>query len=693
MAKNARPLDDASWQALLVEMKLQLGIRFTVAVGVSQDSDVPLVVGWRRPKILLPVDCKCWTVEKRRAVLAHELSHVARHDVFWQIVARLACAVYWFHPLAWLAERRMRVERELACDDAVLRSGSQPDEYAAVLLDVAAAVSRRPRARAAGIAMACRHPIQRRIRAILEPGHNRLPVGPRTGRLLLAAALLLAVLAAGLHPFAPPQVKADPQNATVAGTKSSAIFAATKLEKPGDTSKPAAGNANPKGSATAEASSSTPPVASLLFNDKHSAVAVQTEKDVNFVLVYSGCLSSGMVYRYWEKSWRFEDSVYLVDKEKTRVAKKNVDKRKFAVKYTSSAPRTLFLDGKAYDLSQGRIFILRDEGDPVQTNRTLPLRDEKDLVAIGDFAESRAGELLPKDKQGQDAAGVNGKLDVAVPTEVKGRVVDEKGKPLAGADVWLPVCLYGIGPDQTLHTKSDAQGRFVVEISAALRAKIRWWDWVTMVCWAYAPDHQVGVAKVAKPGGASDVVIRLGPETDTSFIVLDPQRRPCAGALVEPYWISIVNTYNLPDELRPNVAASTDAEGRVRLPAVSRETLYNVRITTKEFGIQVQRVEKSRPPAIAGSTIHLRPVGKIEGRLIADPPETARNVRLFFSIEDRQARPAESRATSSAKSTWLSIPSTGQYPRGRRKATPRSNPIRTVDSSSRHWPKAIWQFM
>ncbi len=193
-------------------MKLQFGIRWAVALGVSQEADVPLTIGWRRPTILLPIDCRSWTAEKRRVVLAHELSHVARHDVFWQVAARLACVVYWFHPLAWLAERRLRVERELACDDAVLRSGSQPGQYAAVLLDVAAAVGRRPCTGAAVIAMACRHPIQRRIRAILQPGLNRLPVGPRTGRLLLASALLLVVLAAGLHPFAPPQVKADRQN-------------------------------------------------------------------------------------------------------------------------------------------------------------------------------------------------------------------------------------------------------------------------------------------------------------------------------------------------------------------------------------------------------------------------------------------------------------------------------------------------
>ena len=133
------------------------------------------------------------------------------------------------------------------------------------------------------IAMACRHPIQRRIRAILKPGLNRLPVGPRTGRLLFAAALLLVVLAAGLHPFAPPPVKAEPRNAAVARTKSSAIFAATKLEKPGDTSKPAASNANPNGGATPAASSPASPEASLprrthVFNDKYSAVAVQQRK-------------------------------------------------------------------------------------------------------------------------------------------------------------------------------------------------------------------------------------------------------------------------------------------------------------------------------------------------------------------------------------------------------------------------------
>ena len=161
-----------------------------------------------------------------------------------------------------------------------------------------------------------------------------------------------------------------------------------------------------------------------------------------------------------------------------------------------------------------------------------------------------------------------------------------------------------------------------------------------MVLWAYAPNHQVGTARAEKQSGASrwSSGSEQKPTRPSSYST--PGDSLLRGRC-RPYGITAVNIHNLPDELRSDVAARTDAEGRVWLPAVSRETLFNVRITTKKFGIQVQRVEKSKPPATAGGTIHLRPVGKIEGRLIADPPETARNARLFFSTEDRRAKPTE----------------------------------------------------
>lgn len=143
------------------------------------------------------------------------------------------------------------------------------------------------------------------------------------------------------------------------------------------------------------------PTSTRLWNDTHAAYAVQSEKEVNFVLLYEGVLSTGMS-ESWSGTtdyWAFEGSIHLVDREKTKAAGQNVDKRVIAVKYASDAPTMLYLDGKAYDLANppaagakgvgplpGRLFILREEGDPIQTDRTLPLRHEQDLATLGTFA-------------------------------------------------------------------------------------------------------------------------------------------------------------------------------------------------------------------------------------------------------------------------------------------------------------------
>jgi len=133
------------------------------------------------------------------------------------------------------------------------------------------------------------------------------------------------------------------------------------------------------------------------------------------------------------------------------------------------------------------------------------------------------------------------------------------------------------------------------------------------------------------PDGASDVLIRLGPSADTSFVVLDREARPFAGALVEPFYIRTWQGVQFPpEELLGRVSARTDAEGRVKLPAAPPDLLYQVRVTSKDFGIQMQRTieARSRP-------IQLRPAGKIEGRLIADQPGIVRGVRLAFSSQEQ----------------------------------------------------------
>ncbi len=126
LVQTATIPSDPSWSEMAGVLAAQLGVRRRVAVRISDRIAVPVTAGWIRPVILLPSECDGWAGSRRRMVLIHELSHVARGDVLWQIAAKLACVLYWPHPMVWFAARRMRVEREAACDDAVLRDVERP---------------------------------------------------------------------------------------------------------------------------------------------------------------------------------------------------------------------------------------------------------------------------------------------------------------------------------------------------------------------------------------------------------------------------------------------------------------------------------------------------------------------------------------------------------------------------------------
>ena len=78
-----------------------------------------------------------WQDDRRRAVLLHELPHVGRRDCLTQTLATIACALYWAHPGVWWVARRLRIGRELGCDDRVLTLGAQPRDYAGHLLELA----------------------------------------------------------------------------------------------------------------------------------------------------------------------------------------------------------------------------------------------------------------------------------------------------------------------------------------------------------------------------------------------------------------------------------------------------------------------------------------------------------------------------------------------------------------------------
>jgi TonB family protein len=147
--------------------------RDAVSVRFSDDISVPETFGLRRPVILLPVEAAEWAADRLQIILAHELTHIERYDWLTQLIAQFSACVYWFHPLAWYALAQLRSERELACDDGVLRMGYRGSEYAQHLVDVARAVRTHTDALAASVPMATRSQLESRIRAILNPAKNR----------------------------------------------------------------------------------------------------------------------------------------------------------------------------------------------------------------------------------------------------------------------------------------------------------------------------------------------------------------------------------------------------------------------------------------------------------------------------------------------------------------------------------------
>src|SRR5205085_130395 len=92
----------------------------TRPVRLLRSSAVPVPATWgvRRPVIALPAAAATWTPERLRLVLVHELVHVRRQDVMVEALLWLAGALYWFHPA-------VRLERERACDEAVLSTGAR----------------------------------------------------------------------------------------------------------------------------------------------------------------------------------------------------------------------------------------------------------------------------------------------------------------------------------------------------------------------------------------------------------------------------------------------------------------------------------------------------------------------------------------------------------------------------------------
>ena len=159
------PVVDPAWTGALRELRGRLGIVRPVALVRSARVGMPVVAGWLRPTILLPLTSSAADpIEHAEAILLHELAHVRRGDYAWNVLLRLVEAVYWPHPLAWLLGRAVADSREMACDAFCVHEMGGPTSYRASLLAMAEVLTRP--SPALGLTMTGRSRLGRRVAAI-----------------------------------------------------------------------------------------------------------------------------------------------------------------------------------------------------------------------------------------------------------------------------------------------------------------------------------------------------------------------------------------------------------------------------------------------------------------------------------------------------------------------------------------------
>ena len=228
--------------------KSSIGLRRAVRLRVTDQAMSPAVCGLFRPVILLPQSL----VEKLppaqlRAVLLHELIHLRRGDVWANCVQALLQTVYWWHPLVWLANARLRRVREEAVDDAVMLAlRDEAETYAPTLLEVAKLAFHRPLASLGLVGiLESRSALRQRIERLVNfraPRKAGLTIASLSGILAFTA---LAVPMGAAPPLltntsdaaGSPAATGNPPSVPLTGTNSETAGLATmtfKIDRPTD---------------------------------------------------------------------------------------------------------------------------------------------------------------------------------------------------------------------------------------------------------------------------------------------------------------------------------------------------------------------------------------------------------------------------------------------------------------------------
>jgi len=170
-----------------------MGLKCAPSLAESRAVSVPLTVGVFHPVIVVPSGWREWPSAKLAAVIAHEVSHVRRNDSQTRAAVLVYQCFFWFSPLGWWLERRLADLAEQASDEAAIRAGAEPAEYATILLSFLDISARRGRVSWHEVSMAHGLRARKRIERVLAAG-GALPPVLRTPILVSLALCALPIV-------------------------------------------------------------------------------------------------------------------------------------------------------------------------------------------------------------------------------------------------------------------------------------------------------------------------------------------------------------------------------------------------------------------------------------------------------------------------------------------------------------------
>jgi beta-lactamase regulating signal transducer with metallopeptidase domain len=136
--KHCTDVDSANLDPGIARLIQDFKARPRVKLCLSTDVTVPAALGFFRPAIVFPADLfPQLSDDELRVILLHELAHLERRDDWTNLAQKIVKAVFFFHPAVWWIENRLTIEREMACDDAVVAQTSSPNAYASSLISFA----------------------------------------------------------------------------------------------------------------------------------------------------------------------------------------------------------------------------------------------------------------------------------------------------------------------------------------------------------------------------------------------------------------------------------------------------------------------------------------------------------------------------------------------------------------------------